>query len=76
MFLVCFTPSFPMIVVMRKNLPPSQDMAGVVLVFCGTDTFKEPHEQFVYIEEKVLQIWTPLDYDDPQALGDTYFQEI
>lgn len=29
MLLLWFTPSFPMTVVMRKNLPPSQDMVGL-----------------------------------------------
>lgn len=61
----------------QKNLSDSFTSVFIpIQVLCSTDTFKEPHQQSVYIEEKVLQIWTPVDCDSPQVLGDMSFYAI
>lgn len=75
-YLLAFTLSktFSLALHVQKKLSGSFTSVFIpILVLCGTDTFKEPHQQSIYIEEKVLQIWTPLDYDNPQVLGNMSF---
>lgn len=44
-----------------------------ILVLHGTENFKEPHQQSVYIEKKGQQTWTSVDYDKCQVLGGRNF---
>lgn len=63
--------TFSMALHVQKNLSDSFTSVFIsLLALCGTDTFKEPHQHSVYIEEKVPQTWTPLDYNNPQVMGD------